>query len=62
MNYAIQVSLCRKEIQQTSLNLTNVPDPSKIPQELVNEILEADFIYKKKYDLMLFDENKNKKT
>ena len=28
----------------------------------MNEILEADFIYKKKYDPLLFDEVKNKKT
>ena len=28
----------------------------------MNEILEADFIYKKKYEPHLFDEQKNKKT
>jgi len=28
----------------------------------MNELLESDFIYKKKYDPLLFDEIKNKKT
>lgn len=40
----------------------NIIDPTKVPADLVNELLEADFIYKKKYDSLLFDESKNKKT
>lgn len=57
----MSVHNCRKEILQTSLGNVNITDVSKIPQDLVNEILESDFIYKKKYDPMLFDEAKNKK-
>jgi hypothetical protein len=41
---------CKKEILQTSLGAVNVPDPTKIPADLVAEILESDFIYKKKYE------------
>ena len=30
--------------------------------DIQTEILESDYIYKKKYDAILFDETKNKKT
>jgi len=62
ITYAISVVVCKKEILQTSLGNVNVPDPSKIPEDLTAEILESDFIYKKKYEPMLFDETKDRKT
>ena len=62
ITYAINIMGCKKEILQTSLGAVNVPDPTKIPADLVAEILESDFIYKKKYEQILFDETKNKKT
>ena len=51
----------KKEILEKSLGAIAIPDPTKIPIDLVAEILETDFIYKKKYDQLLFDETKNKK-
>ena len=62
LNFAMSVHSSRKEILQTSLGNVAITDVSKIPADLVNEILEADFIYKKRYDPLLFDESKNKKT
>jgi hypothetical protein len=40
----------KKEILEKSLGAIAIPDPTKIPIDLVAEILETDFIYKKKYD------------
>lgn len=51
----------KKEIVEKTLASVNIPDITKIPLDLVAEILEADFIYKKKYEPLLFDETKNKK-
>jgi len=61
ISYAMQAINSKKEIQEKGLAAINITDPTKIPIDLVSEILEADFIYKKKYDPLLFDETKNKK-
>ena len=58
----MQIGACRKEIQEKSLGNVAIVDPNKVPMDIQMEILESDYIYKKKYDTILFDESKNKKT
>jgi len=58
LKYAIELVKARNELTENfaAVGQSALPDISKLPIDIFTEIIEQDYIFKKNYPSMLFDD------